>query len=72
MMKDFDGFTAVLSTIADVDAGEELTISYIAEESGMPPTRKRREVLKRKYNFLCTCKLCGPLAAHDERDARPG
>jgi hypothetical protein len=58
--KSFEGYTAVVSTLRDVAEGEELFLSYIGADVGKP-TNERRELLKRKYNFVCTCERCGEL-----------
>lgn len=58
--KSFEGYTAVVTTLRDVAEGEELFLSYIGSDVDKP-TNERRELLKRKYNFVCTCERCGKL-----------
>ena len=55
--KHFDGFTAVVTALRDVAAGEELFISYLGAD-GQRPSSERRAILKEKYNFECACSLC--------------
>lgn len=62
--KEYDGFIAVVTALRDIACGEELCISYIDTTNDMElekSTRKRREMLSRKYNFTCVCDKCGGL-----------
>lgn len=45
-------------TTRDVEAAEELTISYIAKPWCDLAKRARRQYLKNNYNFVCLCKAC--------------
>ena len=64
VVKELSGFTAVVKTLRDIEAGEELRISYTDEHAGAVDlddaltARKRRESLSRKYNFWCQCERC--------------
>ena len=58
--KDFqeDG-TAVVRAVRNIASGEELFLCYMPDEL-LNPTKRRREQLQRRYNFLCACERCGP------------
>ena len=49
----------VVAALHDVAQGEELRLSY--KHVAGYTTQQRRELLKSEYNFVCTCRLCGPL-----------
>lgn len=47
--------THITTAVRDIEAGEELTLSYIDVTL---PTRHRQARLKALWNFSCTCKQC--------------
>ncbi|KAG7375448.1 SET and MYND domain-containing protein 3 [Phytophthora boehmeriae] len=51
----FCGQQMQVRTVRDVEAGEELTVSYIEL---LQPTHARREELKNSYFFECACARC--------------
>eukprot|EP00747_Dinoflagellata_sp_TGD_P167579 gnl/TRDRNA2_/TRDRNA2_192218_c0_seq1.p1 gnl/TRDRNA2_/TRDRNA2_192218_c0~~gnl/TRDRNA2_/TRDRNA2_192218_c0_seq1.p1 ORF type:complete len:508 (-),score=97.44 gnl/TRDRNA2_/TRDRNA2_192218_c0_seq1:12-1535(-) len=59
-----------IRTTAEVVAGEELTISYIAKPWCDLAKPARRRYLKQNFNFVCMCKACTqpPSAAGTSRD----
>eukprot|EP00928_Gymnodinium_smaydae_P060017 TRINITY_DN4355_c0_g1_i2.p1 TRINITY_DN4355_c0_g1~~TRINITY_DN4355_c0_g1_i2.p1 ORF type:complete len:465 (+),score=140.77 TRINITY_DN4355_c0_g1_i2:71-1396(+) len=67
----YDGASGLLSVkaAADIEAGEELTISYIAKPWCDLAKAARRRYLKQNYNFVCLCKACTMPAG---ASARPG
>jgi hypothetical protein len=69
MIKDYDGFTAVTCCLQDVEAGQELTISYLASSDAKSTTDQRRETLQRKYNFRCRCERCEPTCSPGQQGA---
>jgi len=56
----YDGVAQVITvrTTADVAAGEELTISYIAKPWCDLAKPARQQYLKQNFNFVCLCKAC--------------
>lgn len=50
-----DDRTIVVSSIADIDAGEEICLSYV---DLMQPTHVRRKTLLESKYFLCQCERC--------------
>ncbi|KAL5510948.1 hypothetical protein ACEPAG_4705 [Sanghuangporus baumii] len=59
---------AVVFTIRakrNIAKGEEITLGYIQDE-GLS-TAGRRDLLQRKYSFMCSCKLCSAGVMSDER-----
>ncbi|KAI7775383.1 hypothetical protein LA080_006881 [Diaporthe eres] len=64
----FRGMTHIATAIRDIDAGEELSLSYIDVTL---PLRHRQTRLNALWNFNCTCKACQlPHAEADASDAR--
>ena len=55
----FTDATIDLVAAADLPAGAEVTISYIAPNLDRA---RRRQLLRAGYGFACTCELCGPEA----------
>ncbi|KAH8158238.1 hypothetical protein CIB48_g10003 [Xylaria polymorpha] len=52
----------------DIDQGEEITITYLAP---LKPRKVRQEALKKKFGFICVCRLCSlPLEQSQESDRR--
>lgn len=51
-------FYATIYALQPIKTGEELLISYIGEEADEWDFVKRRDVLKEKWNFECTCGKC--------------
>ena len=47
----------VLLAITNIQAGEEITISYIQCDPAMT-TQERRNKLLREWHFMCACELC--------------
>ncbi len=43
--------------LQDVDAGEELTVSYLGREV-LAPRHVRQSVLQHRYGFTCSCERC--------------
>lgn len=56
--REYDGDTAVLYALKDTKMGDELCISYLSEESMDKGDDARKEELRVKYNFSCTCERC--------------
>lgn len=52
------GVELVIVATERVDAGAELTISYLPEARTHLPTDQRRMLLERQYDFRCTCRRC--------------
>ncbi|PFH37806.1 putative histone lysine methyltransferase, SET [Besnoitia besnoiti] len=63
-----EGSTLTVSTRRRVDAGEELTVSYVDETL---PAARRRQLLHATYGFLCSCSRCIRESA-DAPPASPG
>ena len=61
--REFLGEMAVVTTLRDVAAGEELLISYLADGELARPTANRRATLRSKFNFVCECDRCGTVQA---------
>ena len=59
LTKHYEGFRAIVTTLREVEEGEELMISYLGEEVDKS-TSERRARLKAKYNFDCCCTMCEP------------
>ncbi|KAI1357914.1 hypothetical protein F5Y08DRAFT_333530 [Xylaria arbuscula] len=52
----------------DIDQGEEITIAYLAP---LKPRQVRQEALKKKFGFICVCRLCSlPPDQSQESDRR--
>ena len=47
-----------LFIMRQVEAGEELTISYVDMITSAATRSERREYLERHFGFLCDCSLC--------------
>lgn len=60
--KTFDGASGSISVVAlkAIAKGDELLMCYLPDEMDKS-TKVRREHLKEKYNFTCTCERCGPV-----------
>lgn len=41
-----------------ISPGEELTIAYLPADTLMTPTPERRELLQRRWQFMCGCSRC--------------
>ncbi|CBZ52722.1 conserved hypothetical protein [Neospora caninum Liverpool] len=54
--------TLTVTTVKAVEAGEELTISYVDEAL---PVRRRRQLLETTFGFACTCPRCMRESASD-------
>lgn len=64
----FRGMTHITTAIRDIDAGEELSLSYIDVTL---PLRHRQTRLSALWDFGCTCEACQlPSAGAEESDAR--
>ncbi|POS81388.1 hypothetical protein DHEL01_v200222 [Diaporthe helianthi] len=64
----FSGMTHITTAVRDIEAGEELSLSYIEVTL---PTRHRQARLNALWNFRCTCKQCQlPPAEVEASDAR--
>ncbi|KAK7696764.1 hypothetical protein SLS64_014235 [Diaporthe eres] len=64
----FRGMTHITTAVRDIDAGVELSLSYIDVTL---PLRHRQTRLNALWNFNCTCKACQlPPAGADASDAR--
>lgn len=64
----FRGMTHITTAVRDIDAGEELSLSYIDVTL---PLRHRQARLNALWNFSCTCKACQlPAAEAEASDAR--
>ena len=59
MAREYDGDSAFLFALKDVQKGEELTISYLSDAALEMSADKRRAELKAKFNFWCACDWCG-------------
>ena len=62
--------TARLIALRDVDAGEELTLSYLGSVGSARMEKgaeERRAELRRKYRFHCECVRCGVVSAAAKR-----
>lgn len=63
----FRGMTHITTAIRDIDAGEELSLSYIDVTL---PLRQRQTRLNALWNSSCTCKACQlPSAGAEASDA---
>ncbi|XP_034536700.1 histone-lysine N-methyltransferase SMYD3 [Notolabrus celidotus] len=51
----FEGTNLRLRAVQDIDAGEELTISYIET---LTSTDNRQKQLEEQYHFICHCQRC--------------
>ncbi|XP_074523305.1 histone-lysine N-methyltransferase SMYD3 [Halichoeres trimaculatus] len=51
----FEGTNLKLRAVRDIDAGEELTISYIET---LMVTEDRQKQLEEQYHFICHCQRC--------------
>jgi hypothetical protein len=64
----FRGMTHITTAVRDIEAGEELSLSYIEV---VLPTRHRQARLNALWSFSCTCKQCqlpsSEAEASDER-----
>jgi hypothetical protein len=47
-----------VTCLAEVTAGEELTINYLPEDNHVCPTDQRRAILAARYAFHCLCNRC--------------
>ncbi|KAJ3251743.1 SET and MYND domain-containing protein 3, partial [Borealophlyctis nickersoniae] len=52
----YEGRSQILRTIRDVEAGEELNVTYV---DAMEDREGRRKSLWSKYRFWCRCERCG-------------
>lgn len=58
----FEGKHLLLRAAKEIQAGEELTISYV---DLMMPSKERQSELKRQYSFECRCHNCQTQAADE-------
>lgn len=63
----FRGMTHITTAIRDIDAGEELSLSYIDVTL---PLRHRQARLQALWNFTCTCRQCQLGSAEAEASDR--
>ncbi|KAF2672451.1 SET domain-containing protein [Microthyrium microscopicum] len=54
---DEDMMTHVVWALRDIEAGEEITHSYIHDPD--VPSQKRKQVLRDTWAFECNCSICG-------------
>ncbi|PFH32213.1 hypothetical protein BESB_021540 [Besnoitia besnoiti] len=50
--------TFVLRARANIEEGDEVTLTYLSEEDLMRPTLHRRRVLSETKDFVCACERC--------------
>eukprot|EP00931_Biecheleriopsis_adriatica_P050869 TRINITY_DN29485_c0_g1_i1.p1 TRINITY_DN29485_c0_g1~~TRINITY_DN29485_c0_g1_i1.p1 ORF type:complete len:305 (+),score=50.89 TRINITY_DN29485_c0_g1_i1:613-1527(+) len=58
----YDEDDFVLRARSDIEAGDEVTVSYLSEESLLESTASRRKHLKDSKHFLCDCPRCTAFA----------
>lgn len=64
----FIGMTHITTAVRDIEAGEELSLSYI---DATLPTQHRQARLNALWNFSCTCEQCRlPPVEAEASDAR--
>ena len=63
-----DGDVLFVQATRPVEAGEALTLCYVAALGDVRSTRARRAELRESFNFLCACRRC---AADDGAPAPP-
>jgi len=51
-------WTLEARALRPIAAGEELTVSYVDAESLWKPTSERRELLRKRWQFVCNCERC--------------
>ena len=64
------GYTVRVFALRDIEAGEELCLSYLGSAGSARMERSkeaRREELRRKYRFHCECGRCGAVSAAARR-----
>ena len=64
------GHRARVTALRDIDAGEELLLSYLGSVGSARmerPVEERRAELRRKYRFHCECARCGAIALAQRR-----
>ncbi|CAE7864891.1 SMYD1, partial [Symbiodinium microadriaticum] len=54
----YEGDSFVMRARRDIPQGEEITVSYLAEESLLESTASRRAQLEATKHFLCNCATC--------------
>eukprot|EP00439_Symbiodinium_sp_Y106_P060727 s913_g9.t1 len=54
----YEGDSFVMRARRDIPQGEEITVSYLAEESLLESTASRRSQLEATKHFLCNCATC--------------
>jgi len=64
------GHRASVTALRDIEAGEELFLSYLGSVGSARMTccaEERRGELRRKYRFHCACKRCGVVTKAEQR-----
>eukprot|EP00437_Effrenium_voratum_P024898 CAMPEP_0181409962 /NCGR_PEP_ID=MMETSP1110-20121109/7093_1 /TAXON_ID=174948 /ORGANISM="Symbiodinium sp., Strain CCMP421" /LENGTH=427 /DNA_ID=CAMNT_0023532493 /DNA_START=33 /DNA_END=1313 /DNA_ORIENTATION=+ len=54
----YEGDSFIMRARRDITAGEEITVSYLAEESLLESIASRRSQLEATKHFLCNCRTC--------------
>ena len=58
-------FRAVVNTLKDIAAREELTASYLLHDELPLSGEARRASLQSKFGFICACAVCAPDTKND-------
>jgi len=64
------GHRASVTALRDIEAGEDLLLSYIGSVGSARmerPVEERRAELRRKYRFHCGCERCGAVSSAERR-----
>jgi hypothetical protein len=69
LSRSFQGDMVLVKMLRRAAKGEALCLSYLSEADLGRPTEERRELLHRRFNFLCECTRCGPVGEAPSCDA---